>query len=216
MKRFLWILLVGLLGPWCVQAQGLRWFDMEMAQHFDDPEGAYAQARPPATFAAPEDFTGQLALTVNNCNGYLEAFVGQYQPVGAKDFQAAYAYRDCPLLWLLVRSRPAESEALPVLEELNLSQFEPFSTQGAHNLKELAAISRGLFQPKHTGILLTAEGLKLGLFWVLQADFDGSGTADALLELRLGEARQWVVALSRPGGGYSVISLERLIARSRR
>ena len=215
MRRLLPLFLLCCLA-FDLQAQGLRWFDAELAQKLDDPEGDYARARPEATFAAPEDFTGQMRLTFSNCNGYLDAKVGGYQPVGAKDFQATYAYRDCPLLWLAARSRAAAPESPPVLEELNLSSFEPFRSRGAQNLKELAAISRGLFQPRPNGILLTAEGFKLEVSWVMQADFDGQGGADSLLELRLGEARQWVVALSRPGGGYSVLSLERLIARNRR
>ncbi|MDT8447231.1 MAG: hypothetical protein RRB13_10115 [bacterium] len=214
MKKIYWGLLL-LCWTFPLQAQSLRFLDPSLARQFEDPEGQYTQARSPATFAAPEDPDGRMSLRFTNCNGYLDASIGGYQPVGGADYQAAFEYRNCALLWLLVRSRPSAPAPAPAIEELDLSAFEPFKSQGAINLKELAAITKGLFQPKPNGLTLSANGLQLGAFWVLEGDLDGEGGTDHLLELQLGASRQWILALSRPGG-VSVVSLDELIRHSRR
>ncbi|OGH01057.1 MAG: hypothetical protein A2600_01350 [Candidatus Lambdaproteobacteria bacterium RIFOXYD1_FULL_56_27] len=186
--------------------------DPRFLDRFPDPEAQFRLKRTAAVFSAPEDPDGRLSMPVKDCKDYLAAQKGGYQPQGAADFKAAFEYRDCLLLNLFTHAKPSPKPTeFPVLEELDLGAYEPFSQTGANNLKELAMHLRGILKPQNLASQLEAPTQQMELRWVAWGDLDGQGGEDLLLQVSQGPVERYFLVLAdlETGTGWLVRPLDR-------
>ena len=211
MKFSLFALLALLLWTPSLLAQ-VGFLDPRFQERFPDPEAQFRLKRTPAVFSAPEDPDGRLSMPVKDCKDYLAAQKGGYQPQGAADFKAAFEYRDCLLLNLFSQAKASQKpQEFPVLEELDLGAYEPFTQTGAKNLKELAMHLRGILKPQNLASQLEAPTLQMALRWVAWGDLDGQGGEDLLLQISQGPVERYFLVLAdlETGAGWLIQPLDR-------